>query len=72
MPDLFDLFKESEPEMNERPSEQVWQKLEKKLDKSRRRKRRGIRFLQSSTVVLVLLLLLLTAALLWYFVKKGR
>ena len=70
MSDLFDFFKENESQLHERPSEQAWQKLEKKLDKSRRRKRRSIRFLQLGTVALVLLLLLLAAAMVWYFVRK--
>ncbi len=70
MPDLFDLFKESEPQLHERPSEQVWQKLEKRLDKSRRPKRRGIRFLQLWVVGLLVLVLLFTAAVVWYFVRK--
>ncbi len=59
MPDIFDLFKENEEKLHERPAEKVWQKLEKKLDKTRRPRRRGIRFLQPVTVVLILFLLLL-------------
>ncbi len=70
MPDLFDLFKEGESQLNERPSEQAWQKLEKRLEKSRRRKRRNIRFLQLGTVALVLLLLLMTAVAVWWFVRN--
>jgi len=70
MPDLFDLFKESESQLTERPSEQAWQKLEKKLEKSRRRKRRGIRFLQLGLVALVLMLLLLAAGMVWWFVRN--
>ncbi|MEO6039813.1 MAG: hypothetical protein ABIQ93_15470 [Saprospiraceae bacterium] len=70
MSDLFDFFKENESQLHERPSEQAWQKLERKLDKSRRRKRRGIHFLQLGTVALMLLLLLLAAAMVWYFVRK--
>jgi len=69
MPDLFDLFKESDAEPHERPSEQVWQKLEKKLDKSRRPKRRSIRFLQLWMVGLIVLFLLFTAVVVWYFAK---
>lgn len=37
MPDLFDFFKENESKLQERPSDQVWQKLEKKLETSRRK-----------------------------------
>ena len=71
MPDLFDFFKENESKLHERPSEQVWQKLEKKLEKTRRPKRRNIRFLQLGVVALVLLLLILVAVLVWYFVRRG-
>ena len=70
MPDLFDLFKESESQLHERPSEQVWQKLEKRLDKSRRSKRRGIRFLQLWMVGLIVLILLFIASIVWYFAKS--
>jgi len=70
MPDLFDLFKENDSQPHERPSEQVWQKLEKRLDKSRRPKRRDIRFLQMWVVGLIVLFLLFTAAMVWYFVRK--
>ena len=71
MSDLFDFFKENEPQLHERPSEQAWQKLERKLEKRRRRKRRSIRFLQLGTVALMLLLLLLAAGMVWWFVKRG-
>ena len=69
--DLFDFFKENESKLHERPSEQVWQKLEKKLEKTRRPRKRSIRFLQLGTVALALLLLILTAVLVWYFVRRG-
>lgn len=72
MPDLFDFFKENESKLHERPSEQVWQKLEKKLEKTRRPKRRSIRFLQLGVVALVLLLLILVAVLVWYFSKPKQ
>lgn len=72
MPDLFDFFKENESKLHERPSEQVWQKLEKRLEKTRRPARqRGIRFLLTGQTALVLLILLLAAVLVWYFVRKG-
>ncbi len=71
MPDLFDFFKENESKLHERPSEQVWQKLEKKLEKTRRPRQRSIRFLQLGTVALALLLLILAAVLVWYFVRRG-
>ncbi len=71
--DIFDFFKENEEKLHERPAEKVWQKLEQKLDKSRRPRRRGIRFLQPAVVALALFLLLLTAVAVWYFVYKiGR
>ncbi|MCC6280528.1 MAG: hypothetical protein IT262_08010 [Saprospiraceae bacterium] len=73
MPDLFDFFKENEEKLHERPAEKVWQKLEQKLDKTRRPKRRGIRFLQPAIVALAIFLLLLTAVAVWYFVaQSGR
>lgn len=70
MPDLFDFFKENESKLHERPSEEVWQKLEKKLEKTRRPKRRGIQFMQQSVVVIILLLLIMAAVMVWYFSKK--
>lgn len=71
MPDLFDFFKENESKLYERPPEQAWEKLELRLEKVRRRKRRTIRFLQLGVVALALLLLLLAAGLVWYFVQRG-
>jgi hypothetical protein len=70
MPDIFDFFKENESKLHERPPDQVWQKLEKKLEKHRRPKRRGLPFLQTNVVALILLLLLFAAAMVWYFAKK--
>lgn len=70
MPDLFDFFKENESKLHERPSEKAWQKLEQKLKRSRRPKRRGIRFLQLGTVTLIVLLLLLAAALAWFYISR--
>jgi hypothetical protein len=70
MPDIFDFFKENESKLHEKPSELVWKKLEKKLEKNRRPKRRGLQFLQLSVVVLLLLLLILAAVLVWHFSKK--
>ena len=67
MSDLFDFFKENESKLHERPSEQTWQKLEQKLKRNHRPKRRGIRFLQLGTVALAIILLLLAAGLVWYF-----
>ncbi len=68
MPDIFDFFKENEEKLHERPAEKVWQKLEQKLDKTRRPKRKGIRFLQPATISIILFMLLLAAVLVWYFV----
>jgi hypothetical protein len=70
MPDLFDFFKEQESKLHERPSEDVWKKLETKLNKTRRPKRQGIRFMQLSTIVVILLFLLLAAILVWYYARK--
>jgi hypothetical protein len=67
MPDLFDFFKENEDNIQEKPSEQVWQKLEQKLERNRRPRRRGIRFLQIWVVVLILLILILAAMLVWHY-----
>ena len=71
MPDLFDLFKNSESKLYELPSEQVWKKLETRLEK-RRRERRKIRFLQVGIVALVLIILLLAAWLVWHFIGLGQ
>lgn len=70
MPDLFDFFKENEDKLQERPSEQVWQKLEQKLDRNRRRKRRGIRFMQTWTVALIVLILILASVLVWHYTRR--
>ncbi len=70
MPDIFDFFKENEDKLQERPSEQVWQKLEQKLDRNRRPKRRGIRFLQLWVVALIVLILMLAAVAVWYYARK--
>lgn len=70
MSDLFDFFKKNESKLHERPPEQAWQKLEQKLNKNRRPKRRGIRFLQIGVVALIILLLLLAAALVWHYSRK--
>ena len=67
MPDLFDFFKENESKLHERPSEQVWQKLETRLKHNRRPRRQGIRFLHLGAVALIILLLLLTAVVVWHF-----
>lgn len=73
MPDLFDFFKQQESKLHERPSEQVWQKLEGRLKKTRRSRRRGIRFLQLGAVALIILLLILAAAMVWHYAKtNGR
>jgi hypothetical protein len=71
MSDLFDFFKENESKLHELPSEQVWKRLEQKLERRKPRTRRGIRFLQLGLVALVLAFLLLTAILVYYFVKHG-
>jgi len=70
MPDLFDFFKENESKLHERPPEKVWNKLEARLDKKRRPKRRGIPFVQTGVVLLAIFLLLLSAIVVWYFVRK--
>ena len=70
MPDLFEFFKENESKLYERPPEQAWQKLARRLEKRRRVRRRAIRFLQLGAVALALLLLLLAAGLVWYFVRQ--
>lgn len=67
MPDIFDFFKENEEKLHERPSEQVWQKLEQKLERTRRPRRRGIRFLQLWTISLILFILLLAAFMVWHY-----
>lgn len=70
MPDIFDFFRQNEQKLHERPPDQVWQKLEQKLDRSPRRKpRRGIRFLQLWVVALILLILILTSVALWHYTK---
>lgn len=70
MSDLFDFFKTQESKLHERPSEQVWEKLEKRLAR-KRKPRRSIPFLQLPVVGLVLFFLLLAAVLVWYFLKHG-
>jgi hypothetical protein len=58
MPDLFELFRENESKLHERPPEQTWQKLQQRLERKRRARRRGILFLQMGVVALILLVLL--------------
>ncbi len=70
MPDLFDFFKENEKNLQEQPSEQVWQKLETKLERTRRPKRRGIQFLQLWVVALLLLILILAAVMVWHYTRR--
>lgn len=53
------------------PAPDLWQKLESRLDEKRgKKRRRGIRFLQTQNVAVALFLLLLIAVLGWFFVKK--
>lgn len=70
MPDLFDFFKENEGKLHEQPPEKVWQKLEQKLERTRRPKRRGIRFLQIWVVALILFILLMAAVAVWYYSSR--
>ncbi|MBL7825385.1 MAG: hypothetical protein JNJ57_02065 [Saprospiraceae bacterium] len=70
MSDIFDFFKQNESKLHERPPEKVWKQLEKKLEKSRRPKRRGIQFLQLGVVALIILLLILMAVMVWHFSRK--
>jgi type VI protein secretion system component VasF len=70
MPDLFDFFKQNEDNIQEKPSEQAWQKLEQKLERNRRPKRRGIRFMQTWVVVLMLLILILAAMMVWHYARR--
>ncbi len=69
MSDLFDFFKENESKLHELPSEQVWERLEQKLERRKLRPRHKIRFLQLGQVALVLVFLLITAVLVYYFVR---
>ena len=71
MSDLFEFFKENERKLHEKPPEKVWQKLELKLNKQQRRKRRERLFLQIGTVALALLILLFAAISVWFFVKNN-
>lgn len=70
MSDIFDFFKKNESKLYEKPPEQVWVRLEKKLDKQRRPRRRGLQFLQLTVVALILLLLLMAAILVWHYSRK--
>lgn len=70
MSDLFDFFRENESGLHERPPEKVWKQLEQRLDKSRRPKRKGLRFLQPMVVAIILLILLLAAVLVWHYSAK--
>ncbi|MDO8368643.1 MAG: hypothetical protein Q7T20_17725 [Saprospiraceae bacterium] len=70
MPDIFDFFKENEDKLHERPSDQVWQKLEQKLERSRPPKRRDIRFLQIWVVALMVLILILAAVMVWHYSRR--
>ncbi|MEY3240542.1 MAG: hypothetical protein RIR11_1980 [Bacteroidota bacterium] len=65
MSDLFDFFKDNESKLHEAPSAQAWNKLEAKLEKRKRRKRRNIQFLQLGYVIVAVLFLLMIAYLVW-------
>ncbi len=65
MPELFDIFRENEAKLHERPGNQAWQKLEARLEKRARRRRHRIRFLQLGAVALAVLMLLVLAVLVW-------
>jgi hypothetical protein len=69
MSDIFDFFKENESKLHEAPPSQVWSKLEAKLDRRKRRKRKGIRFLQIGYVVAAILLLLMIGFLVVRFIR---
>ncbi len=72
--DPFDIFKQQESKLHEKPPEQVWKKLEKRLEQHRRRRpRRGLRKpeLQLGAVALALLLILFAAVVVWWFVRNG-
>jgi hypothetical protein len=72
MSDPFDFFKEQEAKLLEKPSEQVWKKLEKRLDQLPRRPkvRRRRPDVRLGLVVLVLLVLLFSAVVVWWFVQQ--
>lgn len=70
MPDIFDFFKENEEKLHERPPEQLWQKLEQKLEHMPRPKRRGIRFLQLWVIALILLILILASVLVLHYTHQ--
>jgi type VI protein secretion system component VasF len=67
--DLFDFFRENESKLHEQPSDHVWKKLEARLERKRRRRRMGIRFLQLGSVIVILLLLFICAYLVWRSVQ---
>ncbi|MFN0014396.1 MAG: hypothetical protein ACKVU2_07590 [Saprospiraceae bacterium] len=69
--DLFEFFQKNESKLHERPPEQTWKKLEGRLERSRVKRQRAIRFLQLGTVVAAFALLLLAAGLVWYFSRKS-
>jgi ferric-dicitrate binding protein FerR (iron transport regulator) len=72
MSDPFDFFKEQEAKLLEKPSEQVWKKLEKRLDQLPRRPkvRRRRPDVRLGMVALVLLVLLFSAIMVWWFVQQ--
>lgn len=72
--DPFDIFKQQESKLHEKPPEQVWKKLEKRLEQRRRarpRRRRRLPELQLGVVALVLLVLLFAAVMVWWFVRNS-
>jgi fatty acid desaturase len=70
MSDLFDFFKENESKLHEAPPARAWDKIEARLERKRRTRRRGIRFLQLGVVALALLLVTFVAWAVWYFYQK--
>jgi hypothetical protein len=73
MADIFEFFQKNEQKLHEKPPEQVWQKLEQKLEHSPRpKRRRGIQFLQIWVVVLIFLILILASVLVWHYTRSLR
>ena len=66
--DLFEFFQDNESKLHERPSEQVWLKLERRLERKRRRRRNRL-FMQLGAVGVALLILLLAGWAVVHFAK---
>ena len=69
--DIFDLLREESENLSETPPTEAWQRLEKRLSKTRKvkRKRRPMQ-LQLVAISIAVILILLVGVVSWYVTKQ--